>query len=107
MYKARILIAFGMAGSMIVVTTDNPLVVEDADALSGNVDDMGILQGADRLQDLGLYLWTGTLKQLFAQTADGEEPDGLTYTGTLRRVEPHEIAELLAMAPSWESLEQA
>lgn len=97
--KARIVIALAMQKRIgVVVATDSEWVCAEVDAISAYTDDIGILESKDYENDPGLYLWEGMLK-VVVHGAPGEEEPETEYEGKLRKIEAHEMEELLAMTP--------
>jgi hypothetical protein len=99
MERAKALVALGMCRAAIVIATDSAAIQEDVSAISPNCDDIGLLHPKDYENDNGIYLWEGTIKQLFRQSFEGTEMDGLEYEGDLRPVEPQELTALLLLSP--------
>lgn len=90
----RILVAVSSRGTAFVMATDGPIGAYDAEELGEREADIGI--GGFDGKPPGLYLWTGTIEY-----GSGGAPSGddfyTTYRGTVRAVEPGEVAELFAM----------
>lgn len=89
----RALIAVGAGGTAVVLSHDSPWLESDIENVNDHCDDIGI----ESPDGVGLWLWEGSGKLVSQNGLDGMDPPSPEYTGRCRRVEPHELAELLAM----------
>ncbi len=88
----RALIAVGMKGTAIVLSTDGPWLAFDVEEISSYVDDIGL---CDVPEEPGLYLFEG--KAHSVRYSDGDF--NTTWTGTVSHVSPAQVLDLLAMRP--------
>lgn len=93
----RVLLATSMdCGETIVIATDSDWVGWDVENINSCADDLGIHPLPD---SPGIWLWEGKAELWSQQTIDHIDPPEPEYTGTVRRVVPEELPELLTMVP--------
>lgn len=91
----RALFVTDIAGNLVLLATDGEEIAYEAGNITTCNHDIGIVD--ERLtKEPGMYLWTGTVKYVGGCPDYAPEAE---YDGTVRKVEPHEIAELYAMKP--------
>ena len=86
-HRVRAVIAVGMCGSSIVMSTDSEWMAEEVSLLGAGTDDVGI---DVRGRSPGVYLWEGTMRA----TRDGDT----VYEGEMRLLQRGQL-ELLGMEP--------
>ena len=92
----RALIARTVSGSLVVLATDGPWITFECENVCDGAEDIGLVDEKE-CPDNALYLWTG-----YAQVEntgpwdEAPEPEVVFY-GSVRLVEPNEVADLYAM----------
>jgi len=94
----RALIAVDAQGIPVILATDGAWITNDMDELGTDAQQVGLVVS----KEIGipdLYLWEGTAEMVNVGAPLDPVEMSVEYTGTLRRVQPEEVATLYAMTP--------
>lgn len=94
----RVLLAFGLRGTAIVLATDNADLAEEISNIpSDRAEDLGV--EADGNEPPGVYLFEGEGVWCTYRDFEGCSDAQLEFSGTTRPVSPSELEKLLVIRP--------